>query len=39
MCSSHSFMHMLVVSAAVIQMMGYVEAFDYAYSSITCAAS
>jgi adiponectin receptor len=36
MCSSHSFMHMLVVSAAVIQMIGYLEAFDYTYSSITC---
>lgn len=39
MCSSHSFMHILVVSAAVIQMVGYLEAFDYAYSNITCSAS
>lgn len=39
MCSSHSFMHILVVSAAVIQMIGYLEAFDYAYSNITCSAS
>lgn len=39
MCSSHSFMHILVVCAAVIQMIGYLEAFDYAYSNITCSAS
>ncbi|KAL1581623.1 hypothetical protein WHR41_09583, partial [Cladosporium halotolerans] len=30
MCSSHSIMHILVVCAAVIQMLGYLEAFDYA---------
>jgi adiponectin receptor len=39
MCNSHSFMHILVVFAAVIQMIGYLEAFDYAYSRITCSAS
>jgi len=39
MCSSHSLMHILVVCAAVIQMVGYLEAFDYAYSNITCLAS
>ncbi|CAH0024523.1 unnamed protein product [Clonostachys rhizophaga] len=39
MCSSHSFMHILVVCAAIIQMIGYLEAFDYAYSNITCPAS
>jgi adiponectin receptor len=39
MCSSHSLMHILVVCAAVIQMKGYLEAFDYAYSNITCSAS
>lgn len=39
MCSSHSFMHILVVCAAFIQMIGYLEAFDYAYSEITCSAS
>ncbi|KAH7016292.1 uncharacterized protein B0I36DRAFT_337212, partial [Microdochium trichocladiopsis] len=39
MCSSHSFMHILVVCAAIIQMIGYLEAFDYAYSNITCSAS
>ena len=39
MCSSHSFMHILVVCAAIIQMIGYLEAFDYAYSHITCSAS
>jgi adiponectin receptor len=32
-------MHILVVFAAVIQMTGYLEAFDYAYSKITCSAS
>ncbi|KAJ3494919.1 hypothetical protein NLG97_g3764 [Lecanicillium saksenae] len=36
MCNSHSFMHMFVVSAAVVQMIGYLEAFDYAYLHITC---
>ena len=30
MCSSHSIMHILVVCAAVIQILGYLEAFDYA---------
>jgi len=39
MCSSHSFMHVLVVFASVIQLMGYLKAFDYAYSRITCSAS
>jgi len=39
MCSSHSFMHILVVCAASIQMIGYLEAFDYAYSESTCSAS
>lgn len=39
MCSSHSFMHILVVCAAVIQMIGYVKAFDYAHSHITCVAT
>jgi adiponectin receptor len=38
MCNSHSFMHLLVVCAAVIQMAGYLEAFDYAYSNLTCSA-
>ncbi|CAH0054149.1 unnamed protein product [Clonostachys solani] len=37
--SSHSFMHILVVYTAVIQMIGYLAAFDYAYSNITCSAS
>jgi hypothetical protein len=32
-------MDILVVRAAVIQMIGYLEAFDYAYSYITCSAS
>ncbi|KAH7031020.1 hemolysin-III related-domain-containing protein [Microdochium trichocladiopsis] len=39
MCSSHSFMHILVVCATIIQMIGYLEAFDYTYSNITCPAS
>ena len=39
MCNSHSFMHILVVCAAVIQMIGYLEAFDYAYSGIICSVS
>lgn len=30
MRSSHSIMHILVVCAAVIQILGYLEAFDYA---------
>ncbi|KAH7010763.1 hemolysin-III related-domain-containing protein [Microdochium trichocladiopsis] len=38
-CSSHSFMHILVVSAAVIQLIGYMEAFDYAHLNIACLAS
>ena len=36
MCSSHSFMHILVVCAAIIQMVGYLKAFDHAYSEISC---
>ncbi|OAA65076.1 hemolysin-III family protein [Akanthomyces lecanii RCEF 1005] len=39
MCSSHSFMHILVVCAAVIQIIGYLDAFDYAYSHMMCSAS
>ena len=29
-------MHILVVSAAIIQMIGYLEAFDYARSEGAC---
>jgi len=29
-------MHILVVFAAIIQMMGYLRAFDHAYSDINC---
>lgn len=36
MCNSHSFMHILVVFAAIYQMMGYLRDFDYAYSNINC---
>ena len=39
MCSSHSFMHILVVCATIIQIIGYLEAFEYAYLNITCSAS
>jgi len=39
MCGSHSLMHILVVFAAVIQMKGYLEAFNYIYSGTTCSAS
>ncbi|CAG9945215.1 unnamed protein product, partial [Clonostachys rosea f. rosea IK726] len=37
--SSYSFIYILVVCATIIQMIGYLEAFDYAYSNITCPAS
>jgi adiponectin receptor len=36
MCSSHSFMHIMVVCAAIIQMIGYLEAFDYAHANMSC---
>jgi adiponectin receptor len=36
LCGSHSIFHMLVVCAAVIQLMGYLDAFDYAQANLTC---
>ncbi|KAJ0413350.1 hemolysin-III related-domain-containing protein [Aspergillus carlsbadensis] len=36
LCGSHSIFHILVVSAAVVQLMGYLDAFDYAQTNITC---
>ncbi|PSN67548.1 hemolysin-III family protein [Corynespora cassiicola Philippines] len=33
---SHSIFHILVVCAAVIQLMGYLDAFDYAQANLTC---
>lgn len=38
-CGSHSMMHILVVCAAVIQMVGYLEAFDHAQLHLICAVS
>ncbi len=39
MFSSHSIMHVLVVISSVVQMIGYLEAFDYAQLNLTCSAS
>ncbi|KAL3483459.1 hemolysin-III family protein [Aspergillus germanicus] len=36
LCGSHSIFHMLVVCAAVVQLMGYLDAFDYAQANLTC---
>jgi adiponectin receptor len=36
LCGSHSIFHMLVVCAAVVQSMGYLDAFDYAQANLTC---
>lgn len=33
---SHSIFHILVVCAAVVQLMGYLDAFDYAQANLTC---
>ena len=33
---SHSIFHILVVCAAVVQLMGYLDAFDYAHANLTC---
>ncbi|EEQ30825.1 hypothetical protein McanMca71_002103 [Microsporum canis] len=33
---SHSIFHVLVVCAAVVQLMGYLDAFDYAHANLTC---
>lgn len=36
LCGSHSVFHILVVCAAVVQLMGYLDAFDYAQANLTC---
>ncbi|KAL4971431.1 hemolysin-III family protein [Aspergillus desertorum] len=36
LCGSHSIFHILVVCAAVVQLMGYLDAFDYAQTNLTC---
>lgn len=33
---SHSIFHVLVVCAAVVQLMGYLDAYDYAHANLTC---
>ncbi|KAJ6117805.1 hemolysin-III family protein [Penicillium sp. IBT 18751x] len=33
---SHSIFHILVVCAAMVQLMGYLDAFDYAQAILTC---
>lgn len=33
---SHSIFHILVVCAAVVQLMGYLDAFDHAQANLTC---
>lgn len=33
---SHSIFHILVVCAAVVQLIGYLDAFDYAQANLTC---
>ncbi|KAK4188111.1 hemolysin-III related-domain-containing protein [Podospora australis] len=33
---SHSIFHVLVVCAAVVQLMGYLDAFDYAQANLAC---
>ena len=34
--ASHSIFHILVVCAAVVQLVGYLDAFDYANKNLTC---
>lgn len=36
---SHSIFHILVVCAAVVQLMGYLDAFDYAHANLTCSSA
>lgn len=38
MWGSHAIFHVLVVCAAVVQLMGYLDAFDYAYANLVCSA-
>ncbi|OAG42077.1 hypothetical protein AYO21_03812 [Fonsecaea monophora] len=33
---SHAIFHVLVVCAAVVQLMGYLDAFDHAHANLTC---
>ncbi|PVH68597.1 HlyIII-domain-containing protein [Cadophora sp. DSE1049] len=33
---SHSIFHVLVVCAAVVQLIGYLDTFDYAHANLTC---
>ena len=33
---SHLIFHILVVCAAVVQLVGYLDAFDYAHENLTC---
>jgi len=33
---SHSIFHIMVVCAAVVQLMGYLDAFDYAHENLSC---
>ena len=33
---SHSIFHILVVCAAVVQLIGYLDAFGYANANLTC---
>ena len=36
---SHSIFHVLVVCAAVVQLMGYLDALAYAHASLSCPSS
>ncbi|KAJ0128762.1 Uncharacterized protein HZ326_28141 [Fusarium oxysporum f. sp. albedinis] len=36
LCGSHSIFHVLVVCAFVVQLIGYLDAFDYANTNLTC---
>ncbi|KAH7400181.1 hemolysin-III family protein [Cadophora sp. MPI-SDFR-AT-0126] len=36
LCGSHAIFHILVVCAAVTQLIGYLDAFDYAHANLTC---
>lgn len=35
LCGSHSVFHILVVCAAMVQLIGYLDAFDYAQANLT----
>ncbi|EME89176.1 uncharacterized protein MYCFIDRAFT_181464 [Pseudocercospora fijiensis CIRAD86] len=36
---SHTIFHVLVVCAAVVQLMGYLDAYEYAQTTLTCSSS